>query len=357
IQFLQSKRFRFREVMSNTEKCGLSNSEKPDDEIINSNHRNIRVSTRDEKLIAELKTHIPDVENIFDVHRRIGEGTFSTVFLATLKCHSEMPQSKRKLFAVKFIVPTSHPNRIERELKCLLDVGGSENIVGVNLCLRQNNSVAFVMPYIAYDKFHTYVHKMNARDLQDYMRNLLIALKRVHSFGIIHRDVKPSNFLHDRKNKKYLLVDFGLAQFVSSREDSTNVLGETSTTRKRKASEINETGKSCALNTAKRARTQYSQERPPQQEQLPPPPPQQSSAAVIDENDPRLRSNLASIPLLQFKLPLKENNKLPGLKDETQPDNLNSPLTQQIKSTVLSYSLREKLTKKKMTENSPTYTT
>ncbi|EKX31054.1 hypothetical protein GUITHDRAFT_50958, partial [Guillardia theta CCMP2712] len=29
---------------------------------------------------------------------------------------------------------------------------------------------------------------------------------------IIHRDVKLNNFLYDRRNKKYLLVDFGLAE-------------------------------------------------------------------------------------------------------------------------------------------------
>lgn len=75
------------------------------------------------ELITELKAHIPDVENIFNVHRRIGEGTFSTVFLATLKCHENVSPTKRKLFAVKYLIPTSHPNRIERELKCLLEIG------------------------------------------------------------------------------------------------------------------------------------------------------------------------------------------------------------------------------------------
>merc|ERR1712142_64114 len=33
------------------------------------------------------------------------------------------------------------------------------------------------------------------------------------SSGIIHRDIKPSNFLYDRQNKKFSLVDFGLAQW------------------------------------------------------------------------------------------------------------------------------------------------
>jgi len=51
-----------------------------------------------------------------------------------------------------------------------------------------------------YDK--EYVQDMTVDEIKDYMRALLIALRRVHKFHIIHRDVKPSNFLYDRKNKR-----------------------------------------------------------------------------------------------------------------------------------------------------------
>lgn len=72
-----------------------------------------------------------------------------------------------------------------------------------------------------HDRFHDYFDKLGVRELQEYMENLMTALKRVHEFGVIHRDVKPSNFLHDRKNHKFLLVDFGLAQALDKECDST----------------------------------------------------------------------------------------------------------------------------------------
>lgn len=93
-----------------------------------------------------------------------------------------------------------------------LSRSGQDNVVGVDLCLRNGDSIAFVMPYMPHDRFHDYFYNLSVVDLQEYMFNLLIALKRVHEFNVIHRDVKPSNFLHDRKNHKFLLVDFGLAQ-------------------------------------------------------------------------------------------------------------------------------------------------
>ena len=33
--------------------------------------------------------------------------------------------------------------------------------------------------------------------------------------GVVHRDVKPSNFLWDPESKKGILIDFGLSEIVS----------------------------------------------------------------------------------------------------------------------------------------------
>ena len=46
-------------------------------------------------------------------------GTFSSVFLARLKHHPDI----KELFALKHIIPTSHPNRILGELTCLKLIG------------------------------------------------------------------------------------------------------------------------------------------------------------------------------------------------------------------------------------------
>lgn len=73
--------------------------------------------------IYDLKSRIPEIENIFDIHNRIGNGTFSTVLLGTLKKERDLPEGRRRKFAIKHHVPTSHPDRIMKELQCMAKIG------------------------------------------------------------------------------------------------------------------------------------------------------------------------------------------------------------------------------------------
>ncbi|XP_066596409.1 cell division cycle 7-related protein kinase-like isoform X2 [Prorops nasuta] len=160
--------------------------------------------------VTNLISTMPSLNELFHIYGKVGEGTFSSVFLGILK-----KSKSTKKFALKYLVPTSHPDRVKRELECLQKIGGTDHIVGLEMCLRYQGSIVFVMPYLRHNKFSDYVHDMSIQETKDYMRALLTALRRVHKFNVIHRDIKPTNFLYDRHNRRYLLVDFGLAQKVS----------------------------------------------------------------------------------------------------------------------------------------------
>lgn len=54
-----------------------------------------------------------------------------------------------------------------------------------------------------------------------YMRSLFISLAHLHAHNIIHRDVKPSNFLYAPENGgRAVLLDFGLAQKAATNYNS-----------------------------------------------------------------------------------------------------------------------------------------
>lgn len=63
---------------------------------------------------------MPKLADTFDIHSLSGEGTFSSVYLGTLK--HKYGNTKEK-FAIKHIVPTCHPKRIMFELNCLKTLG------------------------------------------------------------------------------------------------------------------------------------------------------------------------------------------------------------------------------------------
>uniref|UniRef100_A0A8D2EMH0 Cell division cycle 7-related protein kinase n=1 Tax=Theropithecus gelada TaxID=9565 RepID=A0A8D2EMH0_THEGE len=154
----------------------------------------------------DIEKPVPQLGNVFK--DKIGEGTFSSVNLAT----AQLQVGPEEKIALKHLIPTSHPVRIAAELQRLTVAGGQDNVMGVKYCFRKNDHVVIAMRYLQHESFLAILNSLSFQEVREYMFNLFKALKRIHQFGIVHRDVKPSNFLYNRHLKKYALVDFGLAQ-------------------------------------------------------------------------------------------------------------------------------------------------
>uniref|UniRef100_A0A3Q3IRK8 non-specific serine/threonine protein kinase n=1 Tax=Monopterus albus TaxID=43700 RepID=A0A3Q3IRK8_MONAL len=151
---------------------------------------------------------VPQLAKVFHIIDKIGEGTFSSVYLG----QAQMRDGTKELFALKHLIPTSHPTRIAAELQCLTVAGGRENVMGVAYCFRKDDHVVIVMPYMEHQAIVDVIGSLSFEEVRLYIYHLLKALRHIHQFGIIHRDIKPNNFLYNRKSKLYALVDFGLAQ-------------------------------------------------------------------------------------------------------------------------------------------------
>lgn len=180
----------------------------------------------------------------------------------------------------------------------MTDMGGTDNVVGIHCCLRCEASAAFVMPYMPHDRFHDFYTKMDVPEIRMYMRNLLLALRHVHKFNIIHRDVKPSNFLYNRRQGQFLLVDFGLAQHVnttstlSQQSQSVSVSGSGPQELRR----VNNAGVVLIANS-KRSRERDSMGASQQQ-------------AAVSSTDATLGGAVKRMRLNEEKMPLKPVNEI-----------------------------------------------
>jgi cell division control protein 7 len=117
-----------------------------------------------------------------------------------------------KYVAIKKIYVTSSPIRIFNELELLHDLRGSEAVCSLITAFRHHDQVIAVLPYFQHMDFRDYFRDMKVADMRPYFRALFTGLAAVHKRGILHRDIKPTNFLYNPTQNYGVLVDFGLAE-------------------------------------------------------------------------------------------------------------------------------------------------
>ncbi|CAG8521341.1 1217_t:CDS:2 [Dentiscutata erythropus] len=114
--------------------------------------------------------------------------------------------------AIKKIIINYSIGRVAEEISILHELRGYGNIIQLLSAHRYEDEVILITPHFEHDKFRNFYQKMTIDDIKSYFRALFEALKDAHSHNIVHRDVKPGNFLYNMKEKKGILVDFGLAE-------------------------------------------------------------------------------------------------------------------------------------------------
>ncbi|KAI1848421.1 hypothetical protein JX265_008797 [Neoarthrinium moseri] len=219
--------------------------EAPDDECdSDSSDENEPIDMTVQHDMEKLNETFAQFRDNYRLIKRIGEGTFSTVYKAEdvryerfnnswdldakdsqwtpppLKpvSHSQSnsrsnpPRRQRKFVAIKKIYVTSSPSRILNELELLHDLKDSPSVCPLITAFRQSDQVLAILPYFRHQDFRKYYPNMTVPDIKIYFRSLFTALAAVHDKGILHRDIKPTNFLYDPDKQRGVLVDFGLAE-------------------------------------------------------------------------------------------------------------------------------------------------
>ncbi|BGP13297.1 hypothetical protein JCM10213_004933 [Rhodosporidiobolus nylandii] len=173
-----------------------------------------------------LERAVPGLPHKYHLVDRLGEGTFSSVYKAIDLQHHVYDNSlwrpverKGKVYvAVKRIYVTSSPIRIHNELEILNDLRGARNVAYLIDAIRHEDQVLAVMPFNRHQDFRTYYRTATLPMLRSYFSCLFRALFATHNLQIIHRDVKPANFLYDITTGEGVLCDYGLAQKIGGDE-------------------------------------------------------------------------------------------------------------------------------------------
>ena len=149
----------------------------------------------------------------------IGSGTFASVY----KCFSAQME---RTVALKKIFWNSSPERTANEMAALISLRGAPNVVQIIGGYRESDIVTLVTTYHQHQSFKSILFDMNADNIRQYMKSLLIAVRSTHEANIIHRDVKPGNFLFDIQTGEGHLCDYGLCERLETMPEREDIRKE-----------------------------------------------------------------------------------------------------------------------------------
>lgn len=175
-----------------------------------------------EKMDSETNNQsiVPKKEpNDFIFGRVLGEGSFSTVYLA-----KDIQTSKE--FAIKVcekrhILREKKQQYVKREKEVLMLLSkhaktSAPFFVRLFCTFQDHSSLYFVLTRATNGDLLTYLQKAEKFEeevAQFYTAELVHAVEHMHLLGVIHRDLKPENILLDT-HRHILITDFGSAKII-----------------------------------------------------------------------------------------------------------------------------------------------
>jgi len=145
-----------------------------------------------------------DQEKNFRVESEFGKGHYCVTYMARdLKRGKDVVLKSLKKIKIA---------KIKRELTVLEKVKSIPNVIQLVAPVRDKYGMpGYVFEFEPHDsgRYET----MTMTEIKIFTKQLLVALDRIHSLGIMHRDVKPGNLRYDFERMRLVLIDFGLAEY------------------------------------------------------------------------------------------------------------------------------------------------
>ena len=147
----------------------------------------------------------PELRGLYTAEKLVGQGASGVVYRARRS-------RDNRLCAIKRFHLTVPPEHVLSEILCMQLLGDQPHILSLLDAFRRGPQMSLVLTYCPAKDFESIYEDMTLAEIRTYVEQLLRALCCLHAHGVLHRDVKPPNFLYDPVARTGLLIDFGLAE-------------------------------------------------------------------------------------------------------------------------------------------------
>lgn len=155
----------------------------------------------------------------FEFGKDIGEGSYSTVVLATDKLTNK--KYAVKILDKRHIIKEKKVKYVNIEKHALNRLSGCPGVISLFFTFQDKHSLYFVLDYAANGELLGLIKQygtLNEDCTRYFGAQMLDAIKYMHDNGVIHRDIKPENVLLDEKYR-IQITDFGTAKLLERKKN------------------------------------------------------------------------------------------------------------------------------------------
>ncbi|XP_011010546.1 PREDICTED: calcium-dependent protein kinase 28 isoform X1 [Populus euphratica] len=171
-----------------------------------------------------------DFDIRYTIGKLLGHGQFGYTYVATDKGNGDRVAVKR-IDKNKMVLPIAVED-VKREVRILQELTGHENVVQFHNAFEDDSYVYIVMELceggelldrILAKKDSRYTEK----DAAVVVRQMLKVAAECHLHGLVHRDMKPENFLFKstKEDSPLKATDFGLSDFIKPGRKFQDIVG------------------------------------------------------------------------------------------------------------------------------------
>ncbi|KAI3808404.1 hypothetical protein L1987_24354 [Smallanthus sonchifolius] len=171
-----------------------------------------------------------DFDGSYSIGKLLGHGQFGYTYVAIDKTNGDRVAVK-KIDKNKMVLPAAVED-VKREVKILQALSGHENVVQFHNAYEDSSYVYIVMELCEGGELLDRIlgkkdSRYSEKDAAIVVRQMLKVAAECHLHGLVHRDMKPENFLFkSRKDDSHLkATDFGLSDFIRPGKKFTDIVG------------------------------------------------------------------------------------------------------------------------------------